>query len=189
MFYLKVHFTKDYEDLEKLQEKHIKAKEAGQVLVVGTDGWEIVCDEDIFEEIKSYCRKSKKKLFIEGEERLAPYVIVDPHKEEGPPVVAHIDFLDMVEEEKLMCGLEINPTEAELWEAWEDSVVNGYGDFPSDEEAMDLFDFFHEDDCEGDDYCCCIDSIWENMREKFTFSEAHKRVYDYCSERILEQDF
>lgn len=95
----------------------------------------------------------------------------------------------MVDEEKLLCGLEINPTEAELWEAWENSVVNGYGDFPDDDEALELFDCGHEDDCDCEEDCDCIDYIWENMREKFTFAEAYKRAYDYCFEKNWDQDF
>lgn len=177
MFYLRVHFTKDYDDLEKLEEKYKEAKEAGAVLVVGTNSWEIVCEEEIAEEIEAYCKKSKGNLFVEGLERLAPYVIVDPHREEGPPIVTHIEFLDEIDAEKLECGLEINPTEGELWEAWEKSVLNGAASFPYDQEVLDLFDC-HEEDCEGGDDCECDDYVWEEIREKFSFQEAFEMVQD-----------
>lgn len=188
MFYMRVHFTEDYDALEKLEKKYEKSKETGEVLVVGSNGWEIVCDEDILEEIKAYCKKSRKKLFVEGVERLAPYVIVDPHEEEGPPIVTHTDCLDLVEEEKLLCGLEINPSETELWEAWEASVASGYGEFPSDEVVLDLLDC-HDEDCEDAVDCDCIADLWENMREKFSFKEAYKKVKDYCFEAFWDQDF
>lgn len=189
MFYLRVHFTKDYDEMEKLEEKYKKAKETGEILIVGDNGWEIICEENILEEIKVYCKKSRKNLFVEGVERLSNYVIVDPHKEEGESIVTPTDLLDLIEEEKLLCGLEINPSEAELWKAWEDSVVSGYGEFPEDAEALDLFDCEHEDDCEGEDYCGCIDYIWDNIKERFTFAEAYKRVSDYCLETFRGKDF